>query len=811
MKFFCIKVTGICLLMSVLFLSGFVMAGEHVKDDPPSDANTEIILGNPDIADIIPLSGKLSGSLTVLKNQISRLPNVDIVEKQYEEIGLDLKKLSNQLKELKESKEYRFNKIEELKGLIKNKTESITKISKPLNQSIRQLENWRKDWQKEKSQWNQWQIIINKENAPYQLKSAFQKAKTAIDTAIKLIISKLSVRMSVQEKSAEIESKIVEFSADLGEMLSNRKREVIFNASPPMFSNEYFSQFSGDLWFAIAKGLHQLIIPDDDFSEQRGWVIFSQLIFSFFTGFIFYRRKQFLKTSEHWCFLADRPFAAGFFLISITMMLIFEYWIIPDLWKLSNNLVVGISFIRLSAGLIKIPWRRQFVIWLITFLLVIHLCYFINCPLPIFRLCTTLGSLFGITFCLYWAKESRHNKESAFYSSLMLLGAFFFVIILLAEFFGIVALPLFLFVSLIESIATGLVFFLFLYMIHGGVEWFFRRSPLKKSGWFKSEEIDVINLRVVHLIDFVVWGLVFIPAVLMIWGVYDNLSDATRGFFSIGFKFGDQLISLGLLIFSIGIIYITFLFSWITQILLMNLVLIGRILDKGARFSITRLVHYVIICIGFLIAISSLGLDITKLTIIISALGVGIGFGMQGIVNNFISGLILLFERPIRVGDTIEIEGKWSEIKKIGLRATTVQTLEQANVIIPNADLISNNVTNWTLGNRQIRATISVGVAYGSDVSLVMETLIECATNNKKVTQRTLPQVLFLGFGESSLDFELRVWILDADYRMIVKSELNQDIDRRFREANIEIAFPQRDLHLRSVDESTVFRQTISG
>ena len=192
----------------------------------------------------------------------------------------------------------------------------------------------------------------------------------------------------------------------------------------------------------------------------------------------------------------------------------------------------------------------------------------------------------------------------------------------------------------------------------------------------------------------------------------------------------------------------------------------------------------------------------------LSALGVGIGFGLQGVVNNFVSGLILLFEQPVRVGDTIELGGKWAKIKRIGLRSTTVQTLDQADVIIPNADLINNQVTNWTLSNRQVRLTVPVGVAYGSDVPLVIETLVACARANANLSKTRPPQVLFLSFGESTLEFELRVWVLDADNRLQVKSELHQEIDRRFREKKIEIAFPQRDLHLRSLDESVILQPT---
>jgi potassium efflux system protein len=154
------------------------------------------------------------------------------------------------------------------------------------------------------------------------------------------------------------------------------------------------------------------------------------------------------------------------------------------------------------------------------------------------------------------------------------------------------------------------------------------------------------------------------------------------------------------------------------------------------------------------------------------------------------------------VGDSIELAGKWAEIKRIGLRATIVQTIDQADVIIPNADLVTNQVTNWTLTNRLVRLTIPVGVAYGSDVQQVMKILMASAHGNPLVADIPPAQVLFLSFGESALDFELRIWVFNADDRFTAISELHQDIDRRFREANVEIAFPQRDLHVRSVDKT---------
>jgi small-conductance mechanosensitive channel len=385
------------------------------------------------------------------------------------------------------------------------------------------------------------------------------------------------------------------------------------------------------------------------------------------------------------------------------------------------------------------------------------------------------------------------------------LGALIFVAIIIAEVWGKAALAQDIFLSLIDSIATALVFMLLLYMINGVLEWAFRSSPLRRTTVLYKDP-DAIIRRVARFLDVAVCGLVLLPSILMIWGVYNSLESATKGLLALGFNLGSQRISVGLLITSAGILYGSFLVSWIIQKLLVDEVLARRRVETGVRVSIAKLVHYVLIFVGFALALLALGFEFTKLTIILSALGVGIGFGLQAVVNNFVSGLILLFERPVRVGDYIEIGVNWAEIKKIGLRATTVQTFDQADVIIPNADLITNQVTNWTLSNRRVRLIIPVGVAYGSDVPLVMETLIACAKTSSNVAKAPVPQVLFLSFGESSLDFELRVWVLDAEDRIKVKSELHQEIDRSFREANIEIAFPQRDLHLRSLDESVILR-----
>jgi small-conductance mechanosensitive channel len=301
------------------------------------------------------------------------------------------------------------------------------------------------------------------------------------------------------------------------------------------------------------------------------------------------------------------------------------------------------------------------------------------------------------------------------------------------------------------------------------------------------------------LFQILIWAYVF-SLILVDWGIYNLPSEAIQGFLGIGFTVGETRITVGLVLAAVAILYSSFLVSWAVQTVFMEEVLRRRHVEMGVRMSMARLVHYVLILVGFMIALTALGFDLRNITILGGALGIGIGFGLQTVVSNFVCGLILLFERPLKVGDVIELGEQRGKVKKLGLRATVVQTFDQAEVVVPNTDLISNQVTNWTLADRRMRLTVPVGVAYGSDIALVMKTLAEIAQENERVLKDPSPQILFATLGASSLDFDFRVWLSDYGDRRQVQSELLLEIDRRFRERDIEIPFPQRDLHLRSVD-----------
>ena len=797
-------------LLAVVLITNLGMAEEPPPGDQNSSAKQESPDATLDIADVIPLTAKLSGRLADLKKNITA-DSLDIskFEKQFDGIDANLKDLTGQLERLKNLKGYKYNKLVELRGGIDQEKRVYEVISLPIAQAIRQLENWRKEWLTDQDLWKDWQSSIEKERGLDQLKSTFAKASSTIDTALGLVLSRLGAVLTVQKRAGNIYTEISSLDSELSALIEDERRSTLLDESPPMISAQFFSQLKSDeLWFALIKGLEETSWPDRRFFARHGWIVFFQGFLTILVIVAVHRIRPVLEASKRWRFFAARPVSAGLFVGYMSTVLIYEYvGGVPETWKLIETIVGAISFARLMGSLTEIPWQRRFINALMIVLIVTLSMDALSFPIPLFRLYTALAAIFGLLFCWHMARASARNQETSRYQWLLRLGFLFFIVILSAELWGKRALATHLFASLIDSLATVLVFMLFMYMIHGAFEWLFRNSPLGRTSMIDSDDTETIIDRMARFIDFAIVALILLPAILMIWGVYDSLAGATKGVLSLGFNLGQLKINVGLLLLSAAILYGSFLTSWIVQKMLVDEeTLFKRRLEKGVRLSMARLAHYAITLAGFLFAISALGFEISKITIMLSALGVGIGFGLQGIVNNFVSGLVLLFERPVRVGDVIQVTGNFAEIKKIGLRATTVQTFDRADQIIPNADLITNQVTNWTLSNRQIRLIIPVGVAYGSDINLVTETLMACAQTNPKVAKRPAPNVLFLSFGESSLDFELRVFVSDFGHRIEVRSALNHQIDRSFRAANIEIAFPQRDLHLRSVDESASLR-----
>jgi len=316
-----------------------------------------------------------------------------------------------------------------------------------------------------------------------------------------------------------------------------------------------------------------------------------------------------------------------------------------------------------------------------------------------------------------------------------------------------------------------------------------------------SRHGELIHRRVLRGLR-VVGVLAWASRTMKWFGVLDPLVRGIQGALATRWVVGNVDVSPGDIIAFVAAIYLSMLVSRFTRFVLDEDVFPRVTLPRGVPATLTMLIHYGILALGFLFALSAAGFEVSQFAIVAGALGVGIGFGLQNVVNNFISGLILVFERPIKIGDTIEVGQLMGEVRRIGIRSSTVRTFDGAEVIVPNGNLISSEVINWTLSDRIRRIRLPVGVAYGTDPLKVLALLTEVAQKHTDVLQHPAPTALFKAFGESSLDFELRFWTSNFDAWPAVQSDMTVRIHAALGEAGIEIPFPQRDLHLKSLAPS---------
>lgn len=797
-----LKILGMLLLAPFILLSSNVLA-----DAPPAQDKVSAALPSaapaqqPNLADIIPLAADLHSRLTVLEGEIKAMPDVASIEKDFSATRATLEYISTQLSRLKEAESGNYTLYAKLRQRLESEEAILRGTSKPLADAISALDKRGNEWRAERVRWSQWQSTLIDTESSNQLRSAFSRAMSTIDTAQNLITKHVEILLTAQGGSADTKLGMDTLKADVNALIADLRQESLLGKYPPMYSASYFSQFRTEPWSAAWDELKLLSWPDKRFPARHGLAL--SLQFLLFVGIlaVIYRQRQTLKELEHWRFVAENPISTALFICALILGFQLRIWEAPDTLVLPNTIVGAVACVRLLFSVLQQPRLKQAALGIMIGYVITKLLVMSGLPVPLFRLYMFMAAGLALMFCLRWAREISNSDEAQHYAWVLRLIALLYIVILIAQFLGNAGVASYLFLASLTTMAIILPIKLFIYMIHGSLHWAFFSSPIWQVKLMRNDAEDHVR-KSSFLLGAAIVVFILLPAILTAWGVFDSYPDAVSGLLAPGFNIGSQRISVGLVVAAVGTLYGSLLAASMAPKILLDEHFAGRNMERGARLSAGRLLQYFMVLVGFLVTLSIFGLNWTNLAIVLSAFGVGIGFGLQSIVNNFVSGLILLFERPLREGDTIELGQGRVHIKKIGLRATHVQTFEQADVIIPNADLVTNPVTNWTLGNRQVRLSIPVGVAYGSDIRLVGETLLSCAKGHEAVLKSPAPEVLLMGLGESSVDFELRIWIQDADSRVGVRSQLYQEILQRFAESKIEIPFPQRDLHLRSVDVS---------
>lgn len=393
------------------------------------------------------------------------------------------------------------------------------------------------------------------------------------------------------------------------------------------------------------------------------------------------------------------------------------------------------------------------------------------------------------------AKRKIKLVDVALLLALIILSA-----ALIANIFGYVAFGFWLFRSLIISVMAALLLSVSVTIVDGFFTLIIMGNSSQMYGMVKEYGDMLVNkiIKVVKLFALIYWVAIVLKRFLIYEPVMDWLTYIMETKLVIG---KEMTISLeGVLIFFL-IIFLTIWFARFVKVLLEKELFPRVKLSRGVPGMINMIIRIAIITTGFILAIGVLGIDMTKLTILVGALGVGIGFGLQDLINNLISGFILIFERPIQVGDTVQFGEKEGKVEEIGIRSSIIKTYDGSEVIVPNGKLISNELINLTLSDPILRIEIDIGTVYGSDPQEVIDILVMQAKLHPEITKNPETFAIFFGYGDFALKFRLYTYTLEVNSRLRIRSELNLAIFQALKEAGIEIPYPIQDLNVNILDK----------
>lgn len=724
----------------------------------------------------------------------------------------------------------------------------LDQVSDGVRRTLRDLEGLRSDWREERDLWSVWRDGLVADERPVlaeeaetsleRIAAVLATADASVDQVIELQRRVEAVRMLLHDAVGQLDTRG-------GLEIPSGRRDAA-----PLGSRLHRDRLRQGLLGPVSEGIRGLEWPGPLFWERHHAALGFQLVLAVVVFLLARFFRGWSKLGEEWTGLLRHPWALGIFVATLPSHLLYE--LPPPLWRLLLWTLFAASSTVLAAVAFRSAAKRRAVYGLAGVFTLLLLAEVIGVPGPWIRVLVALVALGGIVSLLIAsrmaapakptpAKPTRKKRdaegdrsgeeirseaegdrdgeaaddtddtedtedragesvedEHRGFRLLVRLSAALLAVVVVTELLGYDTFARGLLESALATAFAVLVVTLLLRLGRGAIQGAVTRSAgrfpvLRRVGYRLSIRLGWLFQAVVMLVAAI--------EIAVLWGLFPSSSNAFGTVWSWNLGLGVGSLRLGQVLLALLAVYMAFLLSTVLRSTLEGDLLTKRELDPGVSNAITTLLHYLMVTVGFFVALSLIGIDLDNLTLVIGALGVGVGLGLQDLVKNFFSGLVLLFERPVRVGDVLMLDGDWSTVKKIGLRATTVVTLDRSEIIVPNGDLTSEKVTNWTLSDALSRVTVRVGVAYGSDLEKVFEVLQGAAGDTANVLEDPAPVVLFVGFGDSSLDFELRAWVVSIDHRLPVLSALHTAVDRGFRKAGITIPFPQRDLWMKSLPE----------
>ncbi len=689
-----------------------------------------------------------------------------------------------------------------------NKEDNITSR---LSGIVQDLDETKYELEDKIEVWNNTKLLIQKEESATSVINRIDELTFFMDSVNQLVISKSNLLLKILDRATEVSVKVDEHIDAIDNMIIEKKGQLFEQDQSSLFALGY-----GDVnqWEI---GRHLRRFYSIEMKQYKSYIsnhipnlIFQiVLLLVLIVGFqIVKKRLQKRKLQGMSIYIKSllqifsRPISAALLLALFATILIFENR--PPIFKEMAVLIATIPLITILLSVSKDEYKKY--AWIFGLLVFIREAYFIFPPNSIiYRI-----SLLAVGFIeilvilsllrLFSKKPLKKKLLNNLVLGLLYVHLGFAFAGLVATVSGATMLSE---ITLNVTIANAFAGFLLIVsasIINGLIELTIDSKSLQRINVFrlhgtliKKKITDIVNLGAI-----IYWVVIMMRSINIDRKVIDGLTS----FFTKEWSIGSTSFSVGSVFIFFFVIWLSVVISKIIRTILEEDVLDNLNLAKGVPRTISVMIGYALVTLGVLLAVSAAGMPLTSLTILFGAFGVGIGFGLQNIFNNLVSGLILLFERPIQLDDTIEVGTLIGKVKSMGIRSSHVRTFDGAEVIVPNGQLISQEVVNWTLSDQQRRIEVIAGVAYGSDPHLVQKLFLKELENHPDILKEPAPSVFFQNLGESSLDFRLLFWTSNFSEWIRIRSDIIFKVHDILKENNISIPFPQRDLHLRSIDQS---------
>jgi potassium-dependent mechanosensitive channel len=765
----------------------------------------------PPIGELVPRVALLGEESDEALKAIRRLADAADLEPRVAELAERQDRLAERLDQLLGHEYVSDDRVAAVTAEAEHLTGRIDQALEAVSARVRDLAEIREEWRARSELWRRWagRLALDAElDALYADEVA--RARERIAGVVEAAGGELPDLARLQGELRETAAANRRVRARAESYLSTWREDLFRRTAPLLFSAAHRQAVGPELRDAAVRNLRQTWAGEWRLEPKQAGVLLLQAAVLLGVGWLARWLRPRVAGDSRWASILRHPWAVGVLVAAAGAG--FLHGPLPPLGRLALQAAVAAAAARVAAGMFRNPYKRWVVYGVSALYVLFAALDGMALPVPLLRVALAALAATGAAALVVAERRAARSPwgGQGLFRWVLRLGAAVLATAFTAEALGYHFLAHWL---LEAAVATAFVAFVVSFLVRlsqGALRLALRSEAAAARFRFLRRVGGALADRLAVLIKLVLigWAALYVAS---IWDLAASPASAWRSVVEAGVRVGEGELTVGRLLAAVVAVYLAFVASWVLRALLDQTFFERRRFERGIRDSIATLLHYAVVVVGVFLGLSVLGLDLSSLALVAGALGVGIGFGLQNVVNNFVSGLILLFERPVRVGDIVVLGEEWGTVQKIGLRSTTIVTFNGAELIVPNADLIAEKVTNWTLTTPRARLVIPVGVAYGTDPERVISVLEEVGRSYPLALEEPPAMAAFLRFGESSLDFELRVWLGAFEQLLEARSALGAAITRRFAAEGIEIPFPQRDLHLRSADPKAAAGLTPGG